>query len=221
MADLLPRLTLLALVLLYPASGCSDSRHGPGAPVPDPQSLNANAIAAWGHVPVAAPVTSAVPHEVTVWPVAALVDYSSRPIHPSVRLTRSVLRPGESNTPLQRLLEEVVLTRPEADSRISPHVAGPPPGWQVVPLVGRIALAQDPLTGTIVAEAEGLVDVTRRVIWVRATDDAVTPEGSALMRALAHELRHALVYEAALERGATPDQAARESLAIDTPTPSP
>lgn len=41
------------------------------------------------------------------------------------------------------------------------------------------------------------------------------------MRALAHELRHAWVYEAALRRGATVAEALRESKAVDPPGAQP
>lgn len=202
---------LLALLLL---TGCSDSsRNGPAYPVPDPQDLNQPAFV-YGTAGI---------QGTTLWAPTILIDYQP---HPSVRLTHSVLRPGEFNTPIQRLLEEVVLTRPDADNRINPHVAGPPPGWQVVALVGRIVLGTEPfntvdfntglpVVGTRLIEANGLTDPVRRVIWCWAVDDAVTPEGSALMPAYSHELLHAHVYEDALARGLTHDQAARESKAID------
>lgn len=212
--DVVPPVLLLGALLV----GCADSDGAAPLP-PRPEPAIHNPVETYNLALTAAPVTSSVPHGAPVWARAELLAYVP---HPSVRLTQSVLRPGEWNTPAQRLLEEIVLARPDADSRLSPFVVGPPPGWAIVVLVDRITLAVEPfdtsdqngepVTGYRRIEAEGLTDPVRRVIWVRAADDAVTPEGEPLAPAYAHELRHAHVYEAALKRGATQAEALRESL---------
>lgn len=205
---------LVACALLF--AGCGDSR-GPAASVPHPHYLTPLD----GYASATSPVTSSAP-AVTVWARADLLAYVP---HPSVRLTRAVLRPGAFNTPLERLLEEVSLTIVDRHPDVG-YAAGPPAGWTVVAVTGLITLSTKAITtadqhGNVVTstvpdkQVGGLTDVVRRVIWCTATDDAVTPEGSPLMVALPHELLHAHLYEEALKRGLTHDAAARESASID------
>lgn len=226
MRDLIAHLLLLAYVATC-GVGCGESgtSNVPGCPIPEPANLNAQAIALGDYRALSAPVTSASPHPTTVWVAGAIVDYSARPIHPSVRLTRSVLRPGQFNTPAQRVLEEVMLTRCEDDPAVPAATYGVPPGWQVVATIGMVVTGTrqrqavdqngNTVTTTDSLFARGITDPLRRTIWVQADDDAVTPEGSPLMRVLAHEARHAWVYELALRRGATVAEALRESKAVD------
>lgn len=116
---------------------------------------------------------------------------------------------------MRRVLEEVSTTACEPDSRVSPHLRGLPPGWTVVLVAGAVLRSNGP-------PLLGLTDVEQRVVWVAiegGSPDIALQAGRPALPALAHEARHAFVYEAALARGATPDQAARESLAIDGTAP--
>lgn len=203
MTDLLPRLALLALVLLYPASGCSDSsRHKPTVPWYEPGSVP-------GYVPDVAPATSTALATPLWRPTLGHgddVDYA----HPSWTLYPSQID-GRPVTAMRRVIEEVSTTACEPDSRVSPHLRGLPPGWTVVLVAGAVMRSNGP-------PLLGLTDVEQRVIWVAVdggSPDIALQAGRPTLPALAHEARHAFVFEAALARGLTHDQAARESKAID------
>lgn len=177
-------------------------------PLPPPQDLNQLA----GYAGVPAPVTSSAPNGFTLWLRAELVDHVP---HPSARLTRSVLRPGEWNTPRQRLEEEAATTAPLYDPRVPAGVTGPPPGWQVCALTPRILLNVDySTTPHTLTEAEGITDPDQLALWCRATDDAVTAEGTALMRSYSWELRRAWVYHVEMQRTGDHAHASREAFAV-------
>jgi len=215
-------LSCLAILLISSLFifGCGDShRRSQTVPIPEPMAFNSLENYGMATSPV---TSSAGPNQ--VWMSNFILKGTSQ--HPSIHFTASILRPGSLNTPAERILEEVVLTRPDSDSRISPYTVGPPPGWTIVFMFDRITLSrkevitQDQNGNTVVAtqidkQANGLTDFNRKVIWVFSTDDAVTPEGSPLAPAYSHELLHAHLYEEAIKRGLSHNAAAREAKSID------
>lgn len=223
-------LAMLLVALLGGGPGCGPASRSkqPTIPqIPLVGGIQQNPLD--GYAVVSAPVTSSVTHATPLWLRAELVGHVP---HPSARLTRSVLRPGDWNTPLQRVQEEVVLTRPDPHPAVPAHAVGLPPGWQVAAITPLITLSMKWITTTdqhgntvqafvIDQQASGLTDHDQRVIWCTAGDDATTAEGSPLMPALRHELAHAWIYHEAIRRGATHEQATRESKAIDPATTTP
>lgn len=206
-----------ALLVSISLLGCGDKNRTTVSYPPTPPPVELNQLINYGSV------TITHKHSVTLWIRNEIISYIP---HPSVRLTKSKLRPGKYNTPLERALEEVVLTRPEHDPRVSPHVEGPPPGWTVVFITGRITLSLKDVmdknqhgelvqTTKIDKEANGLTSFDQKVIWVWAKDDAVTDEDKPLAPAYAHELLHAHLYEEEIKLGRTHDEAVRTAISID------